>query len=80
MLSQNNYYEVNRGEILYRVVEKIKTHYQPEKVLLFGSYGWGNPTEDSNKYLFIVKKSDQKHRQRMFTVVEMIMVKKGVNA
>ena len=59
---------MNRKEIINKIVEKIKMRYQPEKVILFGSYGWGNPTKDSDIDLLIVKKTNQKHRQRMLTV------------
>ena len=43
-------------EILNRIIDKIKIHYQPEKIILFGSYAWGNPTKDSDVDLLIVKK------------------------
>lgn len=42
-------------EIINRMVEKIKREYQPEKIILFGSYAWGNPTEHSDIDLFIIK-------------------------
>lgn len=59
---------MDRREIISRIVEKIKTQYQPEKIILFGSYAWGNPTKDSDIDLLIVKTVNQKHRQRMLTV------------
>ncbi|MGQ9696299.1 MAG: nucleotidyltransferase domain-containing protein [Thermodesulfobacteriota bacterium] len=59
---------MDRREIISRIVEKIKTEYQPERIILFGSYAWGNPTKDSDIDLLIVKKVNQKHRQRMLTV------------
>lgn len=63
---------MNRKEIINKIVEKIKMRYQPEKVILFGSYGWGNPTKDSDIDLLIVKKTNQKHRQRMLTVRKIV--------
>jgi len=59
---------MNRKEIVDRIVEKIKRQYQPEKIVIFGSYAWGDPTKDSDIDLLIVKKTEQKHRQRMLTV------------
>ena len=41
-------------EISKRIVENFK----PEKVILFGSYAHGNPTEDSDLDLLIVKDSN----------------------
>lgn len=37
--------------------EKIVKEFNPEKIILFGSYAWGNPTDDSDIDLFIIKKS-----------------------
>lgn len=40
------------------VAKKIAKEYQPEKIILFGSYAWGKPTEDSDVDFFIVKETD----------------------
>ena len=40
------------------LVSKIVDKYSPDKIYLFGSYAWGNPTIDSDVDLFIVKKYD----------------------
>jgi predicted nucleotidyltransferase len=45
-------------------VDKIVREFRPEKVILFGSYAWGEPTEDSDVDLFIVKNSIMPRRQR----------------
>ena len=37
------------------VVERIVKNYNPDKVILFGSYAWGKPTKDSDVDLFIMK-------------------------
>ncbi len=65
-------------EILNRIIDKIKIHYQPEKIILFGSYAWGNPTKDSDVDLLIVKKTNQKHRQRMLTVRRIVSEENGL--
>ncbi len=50
---------------LEKVSQKIATEYQPEKIILFGSYAWGNPKEDSDVDLFIIKNSDKKTLEMM---------------
>lgn len=40
---------------LQEAVQKIVDEYQPEKIILFGSWAWGNPGPDSDVDLFIVK-------------------------
>ena len=46
------------------LVSKIVNKYNPEKVYLFGSYAWGNPSADSDVDLFIVKDTTESQRER----------------
>ena len=46
-------------KLIQEVVERIKTEYQPEKIILFGSYAYGTPNEDSDIDLLIVKDTDK---------------------
>jgi predicted nucleotidyltransferase len=39
------------------VADKIVLEFKPEKVILFGSFAWGKPNEDSDVDLFIVKET-----------------------
>ena len=45
-------------EKIQEVADKIVKEYQPEKVILFGSYAWGMPTEDSDVDLFVIKETE----------------------
>lgn len=45
-------------EKIQEVADKIVKVYQPEKVILFGSYAWGMPTEDSDVDLFVIKETE----------------------
>ena len=42
---------------LKEVTDKIVKEFKPEKIILFGSYAWGKPNEDSDVDLFIVKET-----------------------
>ncbi len=42
-------------KIKIEIVERLKP-LNPEKIILFGSYAYGNPTEDSDIDLCVVKK------------------------
>ncbi|MBI5306295.1 nucleotidyltransferase domain-containing protein [Candidatus Wolfebacteria bacterium] len=48
------------------ITEKIVKEYKPEKIILFGSYAWGHPTESSDVDLFIIKNSDKKKWEREY--------------
>ncbi|MBI2120860.1 MAG: nucleotidyltransferase domain-containing protein [Parcubacteria group bacterium] len=45
-------------EKIKEVADKIAREFQPEKIILFGSFAWGTPTEDSDIDLFIVKETE----------------------
>ena len=59
-------------KLILEVVEKIKKEYQPEKIILFGSYAYGTPTEDSDIDLFIVKETDKERIYRFAEVKKII--------
>lgn len=45
--------------VLQDITSRLVTGMHPEKVILFGSYAWGTPTENSDVDLYvIVQKSD----------------------
>ena len=50
-------------EKIESVVQKMVREFDPEKVILFGSWAWGNPTPDSDVDLFIVKDTDRPTRE-----------------
>jgi predicted nucleotidyltransferase len=54
------------------IVNKIAFGYNPEKIILFGSYATGNPNEDSDLDLFIIKDTDLPRPQRTVQVRKII--------
>lgn len=40
------------------VIERIIIHANPDKIILFGSYADGNPTEESDLDLLVIKDTD----------------------
>ncbi|MBT9145154.1 nucleotidyltransferase domain-containing protein [candidate division NPL-UPA2 bacterium Unc8] len=65
--------------ILLRIVEKIKTEYRPEKIILFGSYAYGEPTEGSDIDLFIIKESNKRRIDRFCEVRKIIRDIRGMS-
>lgn len=48
-----------------KIVHRIKNNYSLEKIILFGSYAYGQPEEDSDlDLLVVVKKSDLPRHKR----------------
>jgi len=59
--------------IIKEIVGILTEKYKPEKIILFGSYAYGNPTEDSDIDLLIIKETDKKRRVDRFVEVKRII-------
>ncbi len=53
---------------LRELVTRIKEDYQPEKIILFGSCAYGNPTRDSDIDLLIIKRTKEKPMDRRIRI------------
>jgi len=58
----------NIEKILLEVIDKLREGYRPIKVILFGSYAYGKPTEDSDIDLLILKDTDKSRTERFVEV------------
>jgi uncharacterized protein len=64
--------KTEREQKLQAVVDKIVKEYQPEKIILFGSWAWGEPHKWSDMDLFIVKESNKDPIERIRDVYRII--------
>lgn len=55
-------------EVLDQALKKIVGAYQPEKIIVFGSYAYGNPDADSDLDLLIIKETDERPIDRRIAV------------
>lgn len=55
-----------------QIAKRIEKEYQPEKIILFGSFAWGKPNESSDVDLFIIKKSNLPRRFRTTQVEKLL--------
>ncbi|EKD56699.1 MAG: DNA polymerase subunit beta [uncultured bacterium] len=55
------------------IKEKIVQNYQPEKIIIFGSYVWGKPNKSSDLDLFIIKNSRKERRFRTTEVEQLLL-------
>lgn len=60
------------GELLNRIVEVLQERYQPEQIILFGSYAYGEPTAESDIDLLIVKDTDKPFHRRWVEVCQLV--------
>jgi uncharacterized protein len=54
------------NDIKYKIIEALKS-LNPEKIILFGSYAYGDPKKDSDIDLFVVK-DIEKENVRSFRI------------
>ena len=52
--------------------EKIATSYEPLKIILFGSYAYGDPNPDSDIDLLIIKDTDERPIDRRTSVRKIV--------
>ena len=58
--------------ILEQIVEILVREYQPERIVLFGSYAHGQPDEESDIDLLIVKESEKSFPKRWADVCDLL--------
>lgn len=59
-------------EEISAIIEKLRDNYEPLKIILFGSYIYGNPTEDSDIDILIIKDTDKRRVDRFVEVKRII--------
>ena len=52
--SESFHHPARRIGYIQQVCERITERYQPEKIILFGSHAWGQPTPESDLDLLVV--------------------------
>jgi len=55
-------------EVIQEIKEKIVNHFQPEMIILFGSYAHRKPKKGSDLDLLIVKDSDKPRHKRSIPI------------
>lgn len=50
--------------VLKEAVSKIRSEFNPYKIILFGSFAYGEPTKDSDIDLLVVMDTDEKPHKR----------------
>ncbi len=63
-------------QVILKIAAKIKEAYSPEKIILFGSYAYGNPTKGSDIDLLIVKNTKDRVIDRMVQIYKIIDIRK----
>jgi predicted nucleotidyltransferase len=60
------------AETLPGAIERIVSELKPEKIILFGSYAYGNPTPDSDVDLLVIMNTQAKEIDRYVAVSNLL--------
>lgn len=63
---------MNMNAVIQQMVETIRDEYEPEKIILFGSYAWGEPDRESDVDILVIKDSDKREVQRVVEVRKLL--------
>ncbi len=55
-------------QTLNEIVRRLVAEYKPEKIILFGSYAYGEPHGDSDLDMLVIKETPERRRDRRNTV------------
>ena len=58
--------------LVKNIVDQIMP-FNPEKIILFGSYAWGNPTADSDLDLCVIKETAEPKRDRQLRLRRLLL-------
>lgn len=60
------------AQVISGLVKRLIEMYQPEKIILYGSYAYGSPDEDSDIDLLIVKETEDRPIDRRIAVRRLV--------
>ncbi len=59
-------------DLIRDLVKKLRENYTPEKIILFGSYAYGDPRPDSDIDLLIIKDTNERFIDRWVAVQQIL--------
>jgi predicted nucleotidyltransferase len=59
-------------QLILKIAKRIEEQYKPKKIILFGSYAYGEPTQDSDVDLLIIKNTDKRPIDRWVEVKKLL--------
>ncbi len=62
-------------DIIFSLVDKIKKNYQPEKIILYGSYAYVKPHAESDIDFLIIKDTPERAIERRVNVQRIVDIR-----
>lgn len=70
---------MDNSKEIKKIVGQIVEKYKPEKIILFGSFAYGKPKENSDVDLVVIKKTKKRFIKRLFEVCQYIRSRLGTD-
>jgi len=64
---------------IQKITDQIKEKYQPEKIILFGSFAYGKPSASSDVDLVVIKKTNERFTQRLMKMAQIVKSSLGAD-
>ncbi len=65
-------FEPVSAELLEYIIQRIVAGAKPEKIILFGSYAYGNPTPDSDLDILIIQETESRPAERVLRISRLL--------
>ena len=62
----------NKQKEIEKIIGQIEDKYQPEKIILFGSYASGRPKKNSDVDLVVIKQTRERFVRRLMRMAEIV--------
>ena len=62
----------NKEKEIEKIIGQIEDKYQPEKIILFGSYASGRPKKNSDVDLVVIKQTRERFVRRLMRMAEIV--------
>lgn len=64
---------MDRKEEIKKITKQIVSKYNPERIILYGSFAHGKPNKDSDVDLLVIKKTKKPRTERHLEIDEMLL-------
>ncbi len=65
--------KISVGKSLRPAIQKIVHELSPQKIVLFGSYAYGNPNPHSDVDLLVIMETNESHKERSWAVSRLLL-------
>ncbi len=66
-------------KVIHALVQRIAERFKPQRIILFGSYGYGNPRPESDVDLLVIMKTPLKESEQAYLILQSLDILFGLD-